>query len=111
VLFNRFYEPEIDVEELELVLHAELSSRAELRLRLRWLGILSADWTGSLAVTGGVHTAHDALEALMAGAGCVQMVSALIQRGPEHLAACARRGERVEWRRRATAPWPNSVAA
>jgi len=87
VLFNRFYEPEIDVEELELVLHAELSSRAELRLRLRWLGILSADWTGSLAVTGGVHTAHDALEALMAGAGCVQMVSALIQRGPEHLAA------------------------
>jgi dihydroorotate dehydrogenase (fumarate) len=95
VLFNRFYETVIDIEALELGLFAELSSPSELRLRLRWLGILSARWHGSLAVTGGVHTAQDALAALMAGAGSVQMVSSLIQRGLGHLGLVRR--EVGEW--------------
>ena len=85
VLFNRFYQPDIDIELLDVVPRLELSSSSDLLLRLRWLAMLSGRINASLAVTGGVHTAVDAIKALMAGADAVQMVSALLRRGPEHL--------------------------
>lgn len=86
VLFNRFYDPDFDVDKLTLCEHATLSSSSELSLRLRWLGILSAQLgDAGLAVTGGVHRPVDAVKALMAGADTVQMVSALLKQGSEHL--------------------------
>lgn len=95
VLFNRFYQPEIDIETLEAYPHLHLSDASELLLRLRWLAILSGRLRASLAASGGVHTAKDAIRALMAGAHAVQMVSALLLAGPEHLAKV--RGKLVEW--------------
>lgn len=85
VIFNRFYQPDIDVENLEMVPRVRLSSPGELLLRLRWLSILSGQVGMSLAVTGGVHTAVDAVKAIMAGAHAVQLVSVLLRRGPEEL--------------------------
>lgn len=85
VLFNRFYQPDIDLEQLEVVPRIHLSSPHELLPRLRWLAILSGRVRASLAVTGGVHDAQGALKAVMAGAHAVQMVSALLREGPEHL--------------------------
>jgi dihydroorotate dehydrogenase (fumarate) len=90
VLFNRFYQPDIDVENLEVVPKLRLSSPTELLLRLRWIAILSGRYRGSLAVTGGVHNAVDAVKSVMAGAHAVQMVSALLRRGPEVLARVRR---------------------
>jgi dihydroorotate dehydrogenase (fumarate) len=85
VIFNRFYQPDIDVEELEVARSLHLSDSHELLLRLRWLAVLSGRIEASLAVTGGVHTVLDAIKAVMAGAHAVQMVSALLRHGPEHL--------------------------
>ena len=85
VLFNRFYQPDIDTESLEVAPVLELSDSSELCLRLRWLAILSGRVRASLAATGGVHTAIDAVKAVMAGAHGVQMVSALLRDGPERL--------------------------
>lgn len=84
VIFNRFYQPDIDVEELE-VNRVNLSSPDELLLRIRWLAILSCRVDASLAVTGGVHSEIDVVKSIMAGAHAVQMVSALLEHGPEHL--------------------------
>lgn len=84
VLFNRFYQPDIDVEQQEM-LRVNLSSPTELLLRLRWIGALSGRIRPSLAATGGVHTALDVVKAVMAGAHATQIVSALLQRGPEYL--------------------------
>jgi dihydroorotate dehydrogenase (fumarate) len=85
VLFNRFYQPDIDVDELEVVPSLNLSDSSELLLRLRWLAILSGHFKGSLACSGGVHSPLDAVKAVMAGAHAVQLVSALLARGPEYL--------------------------
>jgi dihydroorotate dehydrogenase (fumarate) len=86
VLFNRFYQPDIDVERLEVVPALRLSDPSELPLRVRWLAVLSPLLARtSLACSGGVHGPLDALKAVMAGAHAVQMTSALLQRGPEHL--------------------------
>src|SRR5512136_931321 len=85
VLFNRFYQPDIDVEELEVVPSLQLSDSSELLLRLRWLAILSGHCKGSLACSGGVHSSLDAIKAVMAGAHAVQVVSVLLKRGPEYL--------------------------
>jgi dihydroorotate dehydrogenase (fumarate) len=85
VLFNRFYQPQIDLEQLEVQRVVHLSTPAELLLRLRWLAVLSGRVKASLAATGGVHTSDDALKAVMAGAHAVQMVSALLARGPAYL--------------------------
>ncbi|NCQ34978.1 dihydroorotate dehydrogenase-like protein [bacterium] len=85
VLFNRFYQPDIDPERLELDSSLHLSDRSELPLRLQWLGILSSQRTLSLACSGGVHEVEDALKAIMSGAHSVQMVSALLKAGPAHL--------------------------
>ena len=84
VLFNRFYQPDIDIEELQAV-RVNLSSPADLLLRLRWLALLHGKLRASLAATGGVHSATDAIKAVMAGADALQMVSALLQRGPAYL--------------------------
>ncbi len=86
VLFNRFYQADIDVEALEAVRTLRLSDPTELLLRLRWLAILSGRLRASLAVTGGIHSALDAVKAIMVGAHAVQMVSLLLRRGPEQLA-------------------------
>jgi dihydroorotate dehydrogenase (fumarate) len=86
VIFNRFYQPDFDVDTLEVVPKARLSSPTELLLRLRWLSILSSQVEMSLAVTGGVHNAVDAVKAVMAGAHAVQVVSLLLRRGPTALA-------------------------
>jgi dihydroorotate dehydrogenase (fumarate) len=85
VLFNRFYQPDIDVENLEVVPTLKLSESTELLLRLRWLAILSSQIKATLAVSGGVHTYNDAVKAIMCGASAVQVVSALLRHGPERL--------------------------
>ena len=85
VLFNRFYQPDINPETLELNRDLHLSDSRELPLRLRWLGALSGQVKASLAVSGGVHDARDAIKAIMAGAHAVQVVSALLRNGPEYL--------------------------
>lgn len=95
VLFNRFYQPDIDPEELEVVPSLQLSTSAELLPRLRWLAILYGHVRCSLAVTGGVHTGLDGIKAVMAGASAVQMVSRLLHDGPEALAAV--RNEAAAW--------------
>jgi dihydroorotate dehydrogenase (fumarate) len=95
VLFNRFYQPDIDPVELEAKPTLRYSDPTELLLRLRWLAILSPKFHGSLACSGGVHDAVGAVKALMAGANVVQLVSCLLQRGPEYLATIER--ELVQW--------------
>lgn len=85
VLFNRFYQPDIDAEDLCAVRTLHLSDSSELLLRLHWMAILSGRVRASLAVTGGVHTALDVVKATMAGAHVTQMVSALLRHGPAHL--------------------------
>lgn len=86
VLFNRFYQADIDPEALEVVRALRLSDRSELLLRLRWLAILSGRLETSFALSGGVHEGLDAVKGIMAGAHCVQLVSSLLRHGPEHLA-------------------------
>lgn len=83
VIFNRFYQPDINVEVLEGISALKLSTSSELLLRLRWLALLSGRIKGSLGVTGGVHTPLDALKSIMAGADGVQMVSAILKHGPK----------------------------
>jgi dihydroorotate dehydrogenase (fumarate) len=85
VLFNRFYQPEIDPEMLLAVPRLRLSTPEELLLRVRWLAILYGRVNASLAATGGVHDSVDAVKVLMAGAHAVQVVSVLLTRGPDHL--------------------------
>jgi dihydroorotate dehydrogenase (fumarate) len=85
VLFNRFYQPDLDIENLDLLRVVSLSTSSELLLRLRWLAILFGKVTATMAVSGGVHTAHDAIKAIMAGASACQMVSALLRNGPDYL--------------------------
>jgi len=85
VLFNRFYQPDIDPEAFDVVPTLQLSDPVELRLRLRWLAILHGRVSPALAVSGGVHTGLDAVKAVLAGAHAVQMVSALLRHGPERL--------------------------
>ena len=87
VLFNRFYDADIDVLELEVTRTLHLSTSSELPLRLRAIAAIAPLIRGSLAVTGGVHTAVDVVKSTMAGAHATQMVSALLQNGPGHLAA------------------------
>jgi dihydroorotate dehydrogenase (fumarate) len=84
VLFNRFYQPDFDIDNLSVVPHIKLSHSEELLLRLHWIAILYGRIGLDLAVTGGVHTARDLLKCLMAGATTVMMTSAAIKHGPTH---------------------------
>jgi len=85
VLFNRFLQPDIELEELEVAPHLVLSTSDELRLALRWIAILRGRVPASLAATGGAHTADDVLKLLLAGADCVMLASSLLKHGPGHL--------------------------
>jgi dihydroorotate dehydrogenase (fumarate) len=85
VLFNRFYQPDLDIEALEVLPALELSSSVELRLPLRWIAILHRRHRVSLAASTGVHTATDVLKVLLAGADVAMMTSALLRNGPDHL--------------------------
>ena len=85
VLFNRFYQPDIDAENLEAEPTLHLSDSSELLLRLRWLAIVAPGVKIPLAISGGVHSGLDAIKSVMAGASAVQVVSALLKRGPEYL--------------------------
>jgi len=85
VLFNRFYQPDFDLERLEVVPRLTLSSPYELLLRLHWVAILYGHVRADLAVTGGVHTAQDVLKAMMAGARVAMMTSALLKHGVDLL--------------------------
>jgi dihydroorotate dehydrogenase (fumarate) len=84
VFFNRYYQPEVDIDTLETLPNLHLSTSAELLLRLRWLGLLSEHVKISLAATGGVHSVMDGIKAVLSGAHAVQMVSAVLQQGPRH---------------------------
>jgi len=85
VLFNRFYQPDFDLERLDIVPTIDLSTSRDLRLPLRWIAILYGRIPGDLALTSGVHTAEDALKAVMAGANVAMLASSLIANGPSEL--------------------------
>ena len=85
VLFNRFYQPDVDLEELEIRPNVLLSTPQALRLPLTWIGILYGRVAASLAGTGGVHSAEDALKLLMVGADITMMCSSLMRHGINHL--------------------------
>ena len=96
VLFNRFYQPDIDIEELKVRPNVELSTSAELRLPLRWIAILKGRIDASLAATTGVHTAADVIKLVMAGADVAMSASALLHQGPAWLTHGARRDDRLD---------------
>jgi dihydroorotate dehydrogenase (fumarate) len=85
VLFNRFYQPDIDLEELEVVPRLHLSTPDEFVVPLRWIAILSGRIDASLAATTGIHTADEAVKALLVGADVTMMASSLLKRGPEYV--------------------------
>ena len=82
ILFNRFYQPDIDLDTLTIEPRLELSTSAELPLRLQWAALLRGRIRASLAVTGGVAEPADGIKALLAGADAVQQVSAVLRHGP-----------------------------
>lgn len=86
VLFNRFYQPDFDLEELEVVRTLELSNSRDLLLPLRWISILHGKVEADLALTSGVHTAQDVLKAMMAGAKVAMSASAILREGYERVA-------------------------
>jgi dihydroorotate dehydrogenase (fumarate) len=89
VLFNRFYQPDLDLETIEVVPRLELSHPSEIRLPVRWIALLRPllDPDVSLAATSGAHAGADVAKALLVGADVVMMTSALLQHGPEHVAS------------------------
>ncbi len=95
VLFNRFYQPDFDLETLEVVPNLILSTPHELLLRLNWVAVLYGKIKADLAITGGVHTGLDVLKSMMAGARVAMMTSALLRNGIGHLATV--RTELLKW--------------
>lgn len=85
VLFNRFYQPEIDLETLDVSPTLDLSMPGELRLPLRWVALLAGRVGCSLALSSGVHTSYDVVKAVLAGADAVMSTSALLLHGPSHV--------------------------
>lgn len=95
VLFNRFYQPDIDLETLEVKPNILLSTPMAMRLPLRWIAILRGQVRASLAATSGIHRATDVLKMLMAGADVTMLCSALIRHGTKHIGVIAR--EMLAW--------------
>lgn len=85
VLFNRFYQPDFDLERLEVTPHLNLSHSSELRLRLHWAAILYGHLKADLAITGGVHTPADVLKSMLAGGRVAMLTSLLLKQGIEAL--------------------------
>jgi dihydroorotate dehydrogenase (fumarate) len=85
VLFNRFYQPDFDLEALEVVPNLILSNSYELLLRLHWIAVLYGNIKADMALTGGVHSHTDVIKAMMAGARVAMMTSALLKRGISYL--------------------------
>ncbi len=86
VLFNRFYQPSIDLDELTVAPHLVLSSPDELPFVLRWMALLRGQLSCSLAATTGVHSAEDVVKCILAGSDVAMMTSALLEHGPDHVA-------------------------
>ncbi len=85
-LFNRFYQPDIDLETLEIKPHLELSSSMESLLRIRWIAMIRGRVDLSIAATGGFHRSEDIVKALLVGADITHLCSVLLQQGPEYIA-------------------------
>ncbi len=98
VLFNRFYQPDVDLESLEVRPHVLLSTPQALRLPLTWVGILFGRVRANMAATSGIHEATDVLKMLMVGADVTMMCSVLLQRGIEHIGVVER--DLREWMER-----------
>ena len=98
VLFNRFYQPDLDIENLKVVPNLVLSTSEELRLRLRWVAILYGQIKADMAITGGVHTAVDVIKTMLVGARAVMMTSALLKNGLQYLKKV--RNDLVSWMER-----------
>jgi dihydroorotate dehydrogenase (fumarate) len=90
VVFNRFYQPDIDLETLDVTPTLDLSTSADLRLPLRWVAILRGHIDGSLALSSGVHTSDDVVKAILAGADAVMTTSGLLRHGAEHVSVLLR---------------------
>jgi len=86
VLFNRFYQPDFDLDELDIIHNLTLSTSQELRMPLRWISLLYGQVQADFALTTGVHTAEDVLKTMMAGAKVAMLASALLENGPGHAA-------------------------
>ena len=95
VLFNRFYQPDLDLENLEITPHLVLSSSEEMRLPLRWIAILYGRVAADFALTTGIHTAEDALKAVAAGAAVAQMASELLRNGSDRISEIL--AEMADW--------------
>jgi dihydroorotate dehydrogenase (fumarate) len=95
VLFNRFYQPDIDIEALEVQPNVLLSTPQSMRLPMRWIAILYGRISVDLAATSGIHKANDVLKMLMAGANITMLVSALLRHGIEHIETVE--GEMRHW--------------
>jgi len=95
VLFNRFYQPDIELETLEISPNVLLSTPMAMRLPIRWIALLYGRIGANLAATGGIHRATDALKMLMAGADVTMLCSALLRRGINHISVIER--EMGEW--------------
>ncbi len=85
VLFNRFYQPDFDLESLEVVPHLILSESYEMRLPLRWIALLYGKVQADFALTSGVHTSEDIIKAVMAGSSVTMMTSELLRNGPRRV--------------------------
>ena len=85
VLFNRFYQPDIDLEKMEVVPNLTLSTPADMRLPLHWIGILYGKIRANLAATTGIYQAHDVVKLVMAGADVTMLCSALMRHGITHI--------------------------
>ncbi|MCK4834397.1 MAG: dihydroorotate dehydrogenase-like protein [Gammaproteobacteria bacterium] len=85
-LFNRFYQPDIDLETLQIKPHLDLSSSMDSLLRIRWIALIRGRVDLSIAATGGFHRAEDIIKALLVGADITHLCSVLLQKGPEHIA-------------------------
>jgi dihydroorotate dehydrogenase (fumarate) len=85
VLFNRFYQPDIDLETLEVRPKVILSTPQDMRLPLTWIGILYKRVNADLAATSGIHSGEDAVKMILAGANATMMASALLKRGIDYL--------------------------
>jgi dihydroorotate dehydrogenase (fumarate) len=95
VLFNRFYQPDIDLDTMTVAPQLSLSTSDELRLTLRWMALLHGRIDAYLAATTGIHSGADVLKVVLAGASVAMLASALIRNGPGHVAVIQR--EIVDW--------------